>query len=140
MTRALLIDDSRSMRSILGRILHQIDIDTAEAADGQTAMNWLAAGNHADFIFVDWHMPVMDGLEFVAALRARPEPWSSLPVMVVSTESDTDHISQALATGADEYLIKPFTPDAVSEKLDLLGIPVSEGRMRPRQGNATGGI
>jgi two-component system chemotaxis response regulator CheY len=120
--RALIVDDSRSMRSILGRILSQLGIEVSEAADGNEALSRLASGERVDFAFVDWHMPVMDGLQFVATLRSRAEPWSSLPIMMVSTESDNEHIMQALSAGANEYMVKPFTADAVSEKLGLLGI------------------
>ena len=66
-------------------------------------------------------MPVMDGLEFVQAVRANRE-WRDLTLMMVTTESEQGQIVRALAAGAHEYLIKPFTPDALMGKLDLLGL------------------
>jgi len=71
-------------------------------------------------------MPVLDGLTFVTQVRARPQ-WRSVTLMMVTTESEHGQIVRALAAGAHEYLIKPFTPDALHEKLDLLGLlPLSE--------------
>ena len=66
-------------------------------------------------------MPVMDGLELVTAVRANPE-WRSVTLMMVTTESEQSQIVRALAAGAHEYLIKPFTPEAIAEKLELLGV------------------
>jgi two-component system chemotaxis response regulator CheY len=71
-------------------------------------------------------MPVMDGLTFVGEVRANPA-WRHITLMMVTTESEQGQIVRALAAGAHEYLIKPFTPDAIRGKLDLLGlVPVEE--------------
>jgi two-component system chemotaxis response regulator CheY len=70
---------------------------------------------------VDWNMPEMNGLEFVMAVRAEPR-LRSMTLMMVTTESEQSQIVRALAAGAHEYVIKPFTPDAIAEKLALLGL------------------
>lgn len=117
---ALVIDDSRSMRSILGRILRSLDVEVHEAADGIDALSQIDAGMVPDLALVDWHMPAMDGVELVSRFRERPE-LGDMSIMMVTTEGEPEQIGVALAAGANEYLIKPFTADAVVQKLTLLG-------------------
>lgn len=126
--RALIVDDSRAMRRIVGRILVDAGYETLEAGDGQEAIDVLEAqAELPELACVDWNMPVMDGLTFITEVRKRPE-WRSITLMMVTTESEQDRIVRALAAGAHEYLIKPFTGEALMEKLDLLGLlPVPAG-------------
>lgn len=120
--RALVIDDSRAMRSILRRTLVEAGFEVDEAADGEQAIALLLAGDGLpDVCLVDWNMPVMNGLEFVTAVRRKPE-WRQIALMMVTTESEHSQIVRALAAGAHEYVIKPFTGDAVLDKLGLLGL------------------
>lgn len=119
--KALVIDDSRTMRRIVARILGGLGYETSEAGDGREALDLLEAGETFDLATIDWNMPVMDGLEFVTAVRARRD-WRSLTLMMVTTEAEHAQIVRALAAGAHEYMIKPFTPDAIGEKLALLGM------------------
>ena len=119
--KAVIIDDSRAMRSILRRIVSALDFDTEEAGDGQEALDKLQAGDVPDVCLVDWNMPVMDGYTFITQVRANPA-WRNVTLMMVTTESEQRQIVRALAAGAHEYVIKPFTPDAISEKLELLGL------------------
>ncbi|WP_019145953.1 response regulator [Aeromicrobium massiliense] len=115
------------MRRIVGRILTERGFETSEAADGQEAVAVLESMDDLPAVAcIDWNMPVMDGLELVTAIRARPE-WRDITLMMVTTESEQDRIVRALAAGAHEYLIKPFTPDALVEKLDLLGLVPTPG-------------
>ncbi len=132
---ALVVDDSRSMRSILARILTQLGAQVSQAGDGKSALALLEVGPLPDIALVDWHMPIMDGLQFVSAVRRRPE-WRPMAIMMVSTESDQHHIVQALAAGANEYIMKPFTKDAVQEKLELLGIAVMNIQTKGNQGES----
>ncbi len=74
-----------------------------------------------DLACIDWNMPVMDGLQFVSVVRANPA-WRSITLMMVTTESEHGQIVKALAAGAHEYVIKPFTADAIGDKLSLLGL------------------
>ena len=126
--RALVIDDSKTMRRIVSRILVGLGYEVVEAADGQQALDAMVEGPLPDLACVDWNMPVMDGLTYVTQVRANPA-WRGVTLMMVTTESEHGQIVRALAAGAHEYLIKPFTPDALKDKLDLLGlIPVGAGK------------
>lgn len=119
--RALVIDDSRTMRRIISGVLQSLGFETVEAGDGRQALDVLEAGTPVDLACIDWNMPVMDGLEFVTAVREN-RAWKDVTLMMVTTESETGQIVRALAAGAHEYVIKPFTPDALRDKLQLLGL------------------
>jgi two-component system, chemotaxis family, chemotaxis protein CheY len=122
----MVIDDSRAMRLILSRIAGQLGFDVVEAGNGKEALDKLAEmAEPPHLALVDWNMPEMNGLEFVTAVRAEPR-YKSMTLMMVTTESEQSQIVRALAAGAHEYVIKPFTPDAIVEKLALLGL-VSNG-------------
>ena len=118
--RALIVDDSRFVRSYLRGLLEEKGIECAEAADGQAAMDQLKSGSVFDLALVDWNMPVMNGLEMLKQLRA--EGYSDIKVMMVTTEAENDFILRALDAGADEYLMKPFDDEALTEKLAMLGL------------------
>ncbi len=121
--RVLVIDDSRTMRSLLARQLRNLGYEVLQAGDGEEALRVLEeAGDDLPVLAtVDWNMPVMDGLTFVQRVRARKD-WRSLTMMMVTTESEYDQIVRALAAGAHEYLLKPFTREAFLDKLSLLGL------------------
>ena len=119
--RALVIDDSRTMRRIVVAALKQLGFDTIEAGDGREALDILESGVPVDLACIDWNMPVMTGFDFVVAVRAN-RAWRDITLMMVTTESEHGQIVKALAAGAHEYLIKPFTPDAIRDKLQLLGL------------------
>jgi two-component system chemotaxis response regulator CheY len=123
--KALVIDDSRTMRRIVGSLLEALGFEVHQAGDGQQALDLLDDGLEIDLACIDWNMPVMDGLEFVTRVRANPDR-RQITLMMVTTESETGQIVRALAAGAHEYLIKPFTPDSIRDKLELLGLVGSE--------------
>ena len=124
--RALVIDDSRTMRRIVAGTLQDLGFETEQAEHGRAALDILESGLDVQLCCIDWNMPVMDGLTFVKNIRAR-EDMRDVSLMMVTTESEQGQIVRALAAGAHEYLIKPFTPDAIRGKLDLLGlVPVEE--------------
>jgi len=118
---ALIIDDSRSMRMIIGRIIREIGFEITEAGDGQQALTRLEEGCKPDLILVDWNMPEMNGYEFVQAVRANPL-YDASRIVMVTTESELGQISKALDAGANEYVMKPFTADVIRDKLAILGI------------------
>ena len=118
---ALIIDDSRAMRKILARIVSDLGFDHIEAENGREALDHLEAGRVPDLCLIDWNMPVMDGYTFVTRVRANNE-WRNVTLMMVTTESEHNQIVKALAAGAHEYVIKPFTPDAIVDKLSMLGL------------------
>ncbi|GLY26982.1 response regulator [Kineosporia sp. NBRC 101731] len=119
--RALVIDDSRAMRSILTRQLEALGFDVAQAFDGRDALDLIDTGYLPHVALVDWNMPRMDGLTFIKAIRAR-ESLNDVSLMMVTTESEHGNIVRALAAGAHEYVIKPFTSEVIAEKLALLGL------------------
>jgi two-component system chemotaxis response regulator CheY len=118
---AMIIDDSRAMRAILRRIVTELGFECVEAGDGQQALDRMNAGEVPDLALVDWNMPVLDGLSFIQAVRANTG-WRDITLMMVTTEGEHAQIVRALAAGAHEYVIKPFTPEAIEEKLALLGL------------------
>ena len=119
--KALVVDDSRAMRKIIAGALRKLGYETVEAADGAEALKALEAGPLPDLATVDWNMPVMDGLTFVTQVRANRD-YRALTLMMVTTEAEHGQIVRALAAGAHEYLIKPFTVESLEEKLSLLGL------------------
>jgi two-component system, chemotaxis family, chemotaxis protein CheY len=118
---ALVVDDSRACRAVLGRILEQLGFQVIEAANGEEALAVLPDAPGLQLALVDWNMPVMDGLAFVEAVRADPAN-EELRLVMVTTEGDAGHLVAALAAGADEYAMKPFTAAVIREKLELLGV------------------
>ena len=125
--QAIVVDDSRAMRMLMGRLLKDIGFEVDEAGDGCEALVRLRerlAGNPLQLALVDWNMPEMSGIELVAAVRSDPA-FSSLRIVMVTTETELSQVMRALEAGADEYLMKPFTRDDVVGKLELLGLPCS---------------
>jgi two-component system, chemotaxis family, chemotaxis protein CheY len=119
---AIVIDDSSAMRMILRRTLSSMGFDVVDAVNGRDALDKLANLDYVpDVALIDWNMPEMDGLTFVQTVREDPR-YRRLALLMVTTESEQSQIVRALAAGAHEYLIKPFTPDAVADKLELLGL------------------
>lgn len=118
----MVIDDSRAMRMILRRLMNQAGFTVVEAGDGLEALAALEQAEQTpDIALIDWNMPNMNGLEFVKAVRA-DRRHSSMTLMMVTTEAEQSQIVKALAAGAHEYVIKPFTADSIVEKLELLGL------------------
>src|SRR5579863_4362925 len=105
----MVVDDSRAMRMILGRTLLRYGYGMVQAANGRDALDQLQQpGLQVSLFLVDWNMPEMNGLEFVKRLRAEPR-FHSVPVLMVTTETEVDQMCAALDAGANEYVIKPFT-------------------------------
>jgi two-component system chemotaxis response regulator CheY len=120
--QAIVVDDSRAMRMILRRLVGQLGFEVAEADDGRAALDLLTGLPEVpQLALVDWNMPNMNGLEFVSAVRAEAR-YRAMTLIMVTTESEHSQIVRALAAGAHEYVIKPFTSEAMIEKLALLGL------------------
>jgi two-component system chemotaxis response regulator CheY len=119
--RALIVDDSRFVRQHTRRLLEEIGVSCEEAADGQEALTLLEGPEPFDFMLLDVNMPRMSGLECVKRLRDA-SLHSPMKVMMVTTESDNLFIYRALEYGADEFLMKPFTPESLREKLLMMGL------------------
>ncbi|MGA7107718.1 MAG: response regulator [Terracidiphilus sp.] len=118
--RALIVDDSRFVRTFMRGLLEKKGIECEEAGDGKAGLELLQTKPSFDFALVDWNMPVLNGLDMLAQLRARG--FTGVKVMMVTTEAENDFIARALDAGADEYLMKPFDEDALTEKLSMLGL------------------
>lgn len=119
--RVLIVDDSRSMRSILRRIVTGLGhTDVAEAEHGADALAQVGA-QLPELVLVDWNMPVMGGREFITELR-KDRAHDRVKVLVVSSESNARIVMDALRAGADEYAMKPVTEEVISDKLALMGL------------------
>ncbi len=120
MRTCLVVDDSTVVRKIARRILEELDFQVVEAEDGEKALE--ACKNAIpEAILLDWNMPNMDGYEFLGNLRRMPG--GDVPkVVFCTTENDIDHISRALAAGANEYIMKPFDKDIISAKFAEVGL------------------
>ena len=124
--RALIVDDSRAMRMVIGKIVGDLGVSTFFAGNGKEALAQLEAEGRPDFALVDWNMPEMNGLELLQAVRAS-DAWADLPLIMVTTETEMSQVSRALESGASEYVMKPFTADILRDKLDMLGLVPSNG-------------
>lgn len=112
----LVVDDSATMRRIVINSLQRIGHkDVAEAGDGQEALDRFDSS--IGFVITDWNMPNMSGIDFVRALRARPDG-GEVPVLMVTTRSIKEDILAAVQAGANNYVVKPFTPQVLKEKID----------------------
>ena len=117
---ALVIDDSRAMRLMLRRILEGLTFKVTEFSDADSGWAWLQRGGSADIALVDWNMPGMSGLEFIRSVRA-VNIWEQMFLMMVTSETAPERLRLALDAGADEYLMKPITPEVLQQKLEILG-------------------
>lgn len=119
--RAIVIDDSRAMRTIIGRLLKELGFEITEAQHGQEAIERLQQSGPLDLALVDWNMPQMNGIEFVQNIRAQAD-YDAMRLMMVTTETEISHVMMALTAGANEYVMKPFTKDVIREKLEIMGM------------------
>jgi two-component system, chemotaxis family, chemotaxis protein CheY len=118
---ALVVDDSRTIRTILGKKLSQLGFKVSEAENGQVALEVLRATPSISLVLVDWNMPVMNGLEFVKSARAETM-WDKVMIVMVTTETEMSQMMAALDAGANDYIMKPFTDEVIAERLMMLGI------------------
>jgi two-component system, chemotaxis family, chemotaxis protein CheY len=118
--RALVVDDSKALRMLMRNILKGLGFEIFEAGHGKEALDRLAAIGNIDLALVDWNMPEMNGLDFVKALRSDATK-DDIKIIMVTTETEMPRMVAALEAGANEYLMKPFTKDALIEKLSMVG-------------------
>jgi two-component system chemotaxis response regulator CheY len=120
----LVVDDSVTLRRIIVNSLQRIGYtETVEAGDGQEALSKFDAS--IQFVITDWNMPNMSGIEFARALRARPDG-KTIPLLMVTTRSVREDILAAVEAGVNNYILKPFTPAVLKEKIDQI-LSVSAG-------------
>ncbi len=121
--RMLIVDDSKAMRTFLSSLARELNFSVTEALDGRDALDTLIKNDPQDpfaVMFVDWDMPRMNGVELVQHLR-RNHDFDDLKILMVTTANSLEKISEALAAGANDFLMKPVTKDALAEKLQILG-------------------
>ena len=120
--RVLLADDHQLVRKGLRALLEELDFVEVigEAANGKEAINLLRNGLKPQIALLDYEMPVMDGLEFIQAVR-RQSRWNAVRIVMVTTETESEQVQRAMTAGANEYIMKPFTPEVLVAKLSLLG-------------------
>ncbi len=120
MKTCLLVDDSRVVRKVARKIMEDLEFTCDEAEDGKQAMD-VCARRMPDGILLDWNMPVMTGIEFLRRLRKMTG--GDMPkVVFCTTENDLAHIQEALSSGADEYIMKPFDADIIETKFTQVGL------------------
>jgi two-component system chemotaxis response regulator CheY len=119
MPQALIVDDSKAMRMILSRNLTEMGYAVSAAADGAEALALL--NREFALILVDWNMPHMNGLELLQRVRADAQ-YAPVKIVMVTTETEIDQMVKAIAAGADEYVMKPFTKEILTDKLRVLGL------------------
>jgi two-component system chemotaxis response regulator CheY len=119
--RALVVEDSSTIRKILCQYLKKMDIEVVEAANGQEALGRLKEMSPPDLVLVDWNMPVMSGIDFIRAVREL-HVFDPLPLIMVTTNSESEYLGVAMDAGANLYIQKPCTLDDLRKKLDLLGL------------------
>ena len=120
MKTCLIVDDSKVIRMVAKKILDELGFGTIEAADGQIALDACKA-KMPEAVLLDWNMPVMNGIEFLRELRALPNGNDAV-VIFCTTENDLDHIQEAMAAGANEYIMKPFDSDIIQAKFQQVGL------------------
>lgn len=119
--RALVIDDSRTVRLIIGKVLTELGLEVIEAGNGREGLERLEEWPEIVVVMVDWNMPEMNGLEFIQAVRARRD-YDRVRLIMVTTETEQQQVIRALDAGADEYVMKPFTREILIAKLSLLDV------------------
>ena len=120
MKTCLLVDDSRVIRKVARQIMEAIGYSCDEAENGQDALDKCKA-KMPSFILLDWNMPVMNGIDFLRAMRVLPGGID--PIVVFCTiENNLAHIQEAMTAGANEYIMKPFDAEIIRSKLELLSL------------------
>jgi len=122
MPKALVVDDSRAIRMILVKTLVQSGFDVVQAANGREALETMEReGASIGLVLLDWNMPEISGIEVLEKLRAQ-SAFDGVRLVMVTTETEIEQMARALAAGADEYVMKPFTREAVQDKLRMIGV------------------
>ena len=115
--KILVVDDMSTMRRIIRTILNQLGYSNIdEAENGKQALAKLKKEKF-DFVVTDWNMPEMDGLSLVKAIRS-DEELKHLPVLMVTAEAKKENVMEALKAGVNNYIVKPFTPEVLKEKME----------------------
>lgn len=124
--KVLVVDDSSTMRRIIVNTLSRLGYkDCLQGADGIEGWDALSTNSDVGIVVTDWNMPNMNGLEFVKKIRAEKK-YSDVPIIMVTTEGGKAEVITALKAGVNNYIVKPFTPQVLKEKLQAV-LGVNEG-------------
>lgn len=117
--RILLVDDSNTMRRIQVNQLNQLGVtDIVQAENGKDALDKLSSQMPVDIVLLDWNMPIMDGFDCLTEIR-KDGSYKDVKVIMCTSESEKARVLEALKAGANNYIVKPFTPDTLKEKIGL---------------------
>ncbi len=119
--KALIVDDSKIVRNITAKILDELGIASDQAENGIEAIKKIKT-NKYQIILLDWHMPEMDGMEFLDKVKAERLLDEGSKIIICTTENDPVKIESALLKGADEYIMKPYNKEIVEDKLKIIGV------------------
>jgi two-component system chemotaxis response regulator CheY len=125
--RALVVDDSRATRMILRKILESIGFEVEQAENGRVALELLQSWvpyDVPDLALVDWNMPEMNGLELIEVVRDLQD-FDAMKIIMCTTETEVSQMTLAMLSGANEYVMKPFTADIIVDKMALVGLEVA---------------
>lgn len=120
MKSCLVVDDSKVIRMVSRKILEDFNFRVQEAEDGQEALK-LCRENMPDAILLDWNMPIMSGIDFLKEFNKSEADHKPI-VIFCTVENDVSHIEQAIAAGANEYIMKPFDSEIVQSKFSQVGL------------------
>ncbi|MFZ8933309.1 MAG: response regulator [Bacteriovoracaceae bacterium] len=116
--KVLIVDDSKAIYMMVSQMLTEANHDAIWAEDGSKAIEVIGANPDIELILLDWNMPVMNGPEFLQ--KNLDDNFTSVPIMMMTTENKPAYIKEALSLGATEYIMKPFTSDILFNKIDLV--------------------
>ncbi len=119
--KAIILDDSRTMRRLLSNYIAEFASDIVEAEDGMVGLEQLEKNAPLDLALVDWDMPRMNGLEFVEAVRANPS-YAEMKRLMVTSHNTLEDMGEVLMAGAADFLMKPMTEEMIRDKLQILGV------------------
>lgn len=119
--RALVIDDDPAILLIIASILKGLGYEVTTASDGREGLERLTESGSPDVVLVDWNMPCMNGLEFVKSVRSNSD-YHDLPIIMVTTELEMSQLALTFDAGVSEYIMKPFAPIMIQEKLQMVGL------------------
>ncbi len=119
--RALIVDDSRAIRTVLSRYMSELGLEIAEAGEHEQALAAMKRYSDIAVVLLDWNLPGKSGFEILTDIRSNAA-WNSIPIIMCTTETEMNQVSRALEAGANEYVMKPFSRLVIMEKLGLVGL------------------
>lgn len=124
--RALAVDDSGLLRRLVSASLEDFGFEVHTACNGEEALMVLLREGHFDLVVLDYNMPVMDGFGFLDRMR-KLDRFQGTRVIMLTARNEPGTVDAAFAAGANEYLVKPFSPELLREKIEMVGLSVSSG-------------